>query len=76
MRLIAAIELVRDRETHEPFPSAARIGRRVCDTSLRHGVLLRSLTDVIVLWPPLAISPEQLEEIVSAVAFGISEVTN
>lgn len=72
--LIAGIELVRDRTTREPFPATDRVGRRVCDSALRHGVLLRPLGDVIVLWPPLAISLEQLNEIVVAVQRGIAEI--
>ena len=52
-----------------------RIGRRVCDAARRQGVLLRPLGDVIVLWPPLAISLEQLVEIVAAVNHGIAEMT-
>jgi adenosylmethionine-8-amino-7-oxononanoate aminotransferase len=73
--LIAGIELVRDREAREPYPATERIGRRVCQVALRHGVLLRPLGDIIVLWPPLAISLEQLAEIVAAVECGIAEVT-
>ncbi len=73
--LIAGIELVRDRATRESYPATERIGRRVCDVALRHGVLLRPLGDVVVLWPPLAISLEQLAEIIAAVECGIAEVT-
>jgi len=73
--LIAGIELVRDRATRESYPAVAQIGRRVCDVAMRHGILLRPLGDVIVLWPPLAISLAQLEEIVSAVECGVAEVT-
>ena len=73
--LIAAIELVRNRAKREAYPAAERIGRRVCDVVLRQGILLRPLGDVIVLWPPLAISPEQLTEIVAAVDSAIAEVT-
>jgi len=73
--LIAGIELVRDRATREPYPAAERVGRRVCEAALRRGVLLRPLGDTIVLWPPLAISHDQLAEIVAAVDSGIAEVT-
>jgi adenosylmethionine-8-amino-7-oxononanoate aminotransferase len=73
--LIAAIELVRDRAKREAYPAAERIGRRVCDTALQRGVLLRPLGDVIVLWPPLAISPEQLAEIAVVVDSAVAEVT-
>jgi adenosylmethionine-8-amino-7-oxononanoate aminotransferase len=72
--LIAGIELVRDRATREPYPAAERIARRVCDAALRHGVLLRPLGDIIVLWPPLSISSDQLKELVAAVERGIVEV--
>ena len=50
------------------------IGRRVCEVALRHGVLLRPLGDTIVLWPPLAISLEQLAEIVAAVDAGLRKL--
>ncbi len=73
--LIAGIELVRDRATREWYPAAQRIGRRVCEAALRQGVLLRPLGDVIVFWPPLAISLEQLTEIAAAVECGIAEIT-
>ena len=73
--LIAGIELVRDRTTRESYPAAERIGRRACDAALRQGVLLRPLGDTIVLWPPLAISLEQLAEIVTTIDCGIAEVT-
>jgi adenosylmethionine-8-amino-7-oxononanoate aminotransferase len=73
--LIAGIELVRDRTAREAYAPAERIAHRVSDAALRRGVLLRPLGDVIVLWPPLAISLEQLDEIVAAVEFGIEEAT-
>jgi adenosylmethionine---8-amino-7-oxononanoate aminotransferase len=73
--LITGIELVRDRATREPYPTSDGIGRRVCEVATRRGVLLRPLGDVIVLWPPLAISLEQLKEIIAAVECGIAEVT-
>jgi adenosylmethionine-8-amino-7-oxononanoate aminotransferase len=73
--LVAGIELVRDRRTREPYPASARIGRRVCDIALKHGIMLRPLTDVIVLWPPLAITLEQLGEIVAAIERAIADAT-
>jgi len=73
--LIAGIELVRDRATRDPYPASERIGRRVCELALQHGILLRPLGDTIVLWPPLAISLEQLAEIVAAVDSGIAAIT-
>jgi adenosylmethionine---8-amino-7-oxononanoate aminotransferase len=74
--LIAGIELVRDRATREPYPASERIGRRVCEVAQRKGVLLRPLGDVIVIWPHLTISLDQLAQIVTAIADGIADVTD
>lgn len=68
---LAGIELVRDRQTKEPYPWAERRGQRVCDAARRHGVLLRPLGNVIVVMPPLAIRLEELDAILDAVEHGI-----
>jgi adenosylmethionine-8-amino-7-oxononanoate aminotransferase len=73
--LIGGIELVRDRETKEPYPWAEKRGIRVCLHARKHGVLLRPLSNVIVIIPPLSISIEQLDLIAAAIKSGIVEVT-
>ena len=52
-----------------------RLGRRVCAATLRRGVLLRPLGDVIVLMPPLSVTGEEIATIVDALAGSIIEVT-
>jgi adenosylmethionine-8-amino-7-oxononanoate aminotransferase len=59
--LMAGIELVKDRETREPFPVARRTGHRVILEARKKGVILRPLGDVLVLMPPLCIREEELE---------------
>lgn len=49
--LMVGIELVRNREMMEPFPSALRIGHQVTLAARRRGVIIRPLGDVIVLMP-------------------------
>ena len=73
--LIAAVELVRDVATKEPYPWEERRGLRVCDHARREGVWLRPLGNVIVIMPPLAISLEQLDQIAGAVERGIPLAT-
>ncbi len=51
-----------------------RTGFEVCRRARDHGVILRPLGDVVVLMPPLAISDEQLEELVSVTERSIYEV--
>jgi adenosylmethionine---8-amino-7-oxononanoate aminotransferase len=74
--MIAAVELVQDVETKEPYPSSQRRGAKVCDHALTEGVWIRPLGDVIVLMPPLAISLEQLDRIAQAVEHGIVAATD
>jgi adenosylmethionine-8-amino-7-oxononanoate aminotransferase len=58
--LMVGIELVADRDRREPFPIPRRTGHRVILAARRLGAVLRPLGDVIVLLPPLCISPEEL----------------
>jgi adenosylmethionine-8-amino-7-oxononanoate aminotransferase len=69
--LIAAVELVRDVTTKEPYPWPERRGQRVCDYARGEGVWLRPLGNVVVIMPPLAISLEQIDRITGAVERGI-----
>lgn len=73
--LMVGIELVADGATRAPYPSAQRIGHRVCDAVRNHGVILRPLGSVIVLMPPLSLKHAELDLLVSATAAAIREVT-
>jgi adenosylmethionine---8-amino-7-oxononanoate aminotransferase len=69
--MIAAVELVQDVATKEPYPWLERRGQRVCDHALTEGVWLRPLGDVIVILPPLAISLDQIDQMMGAIERGI-----
>ncbi len=73
--MIGAVELVRDRETKDPFPWHEKRGMRACDAARSHGVLLRPLGNVLVIMPPLAVSLEQIDQIMRAVEAGIAAAT-
>jgi adenosylmethionine-8-amino-7-oxononanoate aminotransferase len=72
--MIAAIELVRDFQTKEPFPWQEQWGKRICDYAMSEGVWIRPLGNVIVIMPPLAITMEQLDRIANAVERGIQMI--
>jgi adenosylmethionine-8-amino-7-oxononanoate aminotransferase len=72
---MVGIELVRNRETREPYPMKHKIGIRVVRECRRHGVIIRPLGNVIVLMPPLTISEAQLKRLVSVVYAAIMAVT-
>ena len=74
--LMAGIELVRDKQTKEPYLWNERIGVRVCQLARKKGLLTRPLGNVIVLIPPLASTDEELSEMVQILSKSIWEVTN
>lgn len=74
--LLAGVELVRDRNTNEPYHWEERRGQRVCDHALTKGVWIRPLGNVVVIIPPLAITLEDLDQICDAVIEGVQVATD
>lgn len=63
--LIAAVELVRDKETRENFDPALGIGAYLAARAQEHGVLLRPLGgDAVAFSPPLIITGEEIDQLV------------
>lgn len=73
--MIGGIELVRDKESKEPFPWEERVGVQVCVEARKHGLFLRPLGNVIVVFPPLSISMEELEKLMNGIEASIRKVT-
>ena len=73
--LMVGLELVRDRESRDPFPTSDAIGWRACLAARDLGVFVRPLGDVIVLAPPLSIEEDELVRICEAVTYGIDQAT-
>jgi adenosylmethionine-8-amino-7-oxononanoate aminotransferase len=73
--LMVGIELVEDRVTKRSFPLARQTGALVARLAREHAVIMRPLGDVVVLMPPLAISPEDLDRLVRVTADCIARAT-
>jgi len=61
--MVAAFELVRNRQTKEPFSFEDRMGFAVYKKGLKKGLLLRPLGNVIYLFLPLCVTEEELMDI-------------
>jgi adenosylmethionine-8-amino-7-oxononanoate aminotransferase len=70
--MIAAIELVKDTATREPFPAPERRGLRVYRHGLERGVVLRPLGNVIYFMPPFCITAEEIDRMVDVAIEGIA----
>ena len=55
------IEIVKNKNTKEAYPSTLRLGYQIYKKALKKGVLLRPLGDVIYFNPPLIIQPDDMD---------------
>ena len=74
INLINAIELVKNKETKEPFDSKLRTGYQIYKKGLQKGLLLRPLGDVIYFNPPLIINKSEIDEAIKICREAIIEV--
>jgi len=63
--LVAALELVRDRETREPLPGTDPVFAAVRREALRRGLFLRPLGNVVYLFLPQCTTEDELDDILS-----------
>jgi adenosylmethionine-8-amino-7-oxononanoate aminotransferase len=65
--LMAAVEVVADKTTKEPFPAQAGVAQKLTDALLERGLYTRVAMDCICLAPPLVTSDALLDRIVDTV---------
>ena len=63
--LLAAVELVRDKKERRFFPDIGNIGTHCRNYCFNDGLVCRAIRDTMVLAPPLVISQDEVEEILS-----------
>mgnify|MGYP006271182321 CR=1 FL=1 len=75
--MIAAVQLVREREGRQYFDAAEGMAKRVAAAAYRHGLITRPLptVDSLAFSPPLSCSREDVEQIVARLAAAVDEVT-
>ena len=66
--LIAAIELVGNKQSREPWKAAGTLGGLVGNILQDHGVICRNIGDAIALSPPLIITETQIDIVVDQLA--------
>jgi adenosylmethionine-8-amino-7-oxononanoate aminotransferase len=65
--LMAGIEIVKDKKTKESFSCEKLIGAKICAAMRPKGLIMRPLSDVIVLMPPIAIDLTLLRKLLDIV---------
>ena len=72
--MMAAVELVADKTTKQPYPTEANVGARVYQEMLKRGLFTRVLGDMILLAPPLVSTEEQIDQIVAIIGESVQTV--
>ena len=73
--MVAAVELVQDRNGNIPYPWQERRGLAVYREALARGALLRPLGNVVYFMPPLTISTDELGSLLDIAYEAIVAVT-
>ena len=80
--LMAAVEIVRDPASREPYPASARMAQTIQAEALKRGAIVyasggqvNGAGDLIMLGPPLVIEREQVDEAVQILGDAIAAVT-
>jgi 4-aminobutyrate--pyruvate transaminase len=63
--LVAAVELVKDKETKAPFDPKSGVGTYLYKRAQAHGLIVRNMIDSIAFTPPLIITAEEIDEILA-----------
>ena len=72
---IAGIELVKDKRTKQEYPMSGKIGVKVIMEAKRRGLIIRPLSDIIVIMPPLSISKVDLSKMLDIIYHSVRKVT-
>ena len=74
--MVAAIELVADRDTRRPFAPEKRIGPRVFHKLLEDGVIIRAIGDSLAICPPYIIERDEIDHVLTRLAGAIDAVAS
>ena len=72
--MLLGLELVSDRETKAPFDDSLQVSKRLTDKMSERGVIMRFSGDKVTIGPPLCITKDDIDEIVSAMDSAIGEM--
>lgn len=76
--LLAAVEMVADRERKRPFDPSAKVAARVAQRAAEEGVIIRAMphSDTLGFAPPLIIRPEDVDDVVARVKKGFERAVD
>lgn len=74
--MIVGVELMEDKEKHQPYAWEKCMGAVVCMKAREYGLFIRPVGDVVVFMPPLCSTLEELGDMLAILKRSIHEVTD
>ena len=74
--LIAGIELVEDRPTKRPFDRSRGVARRLHELLMEEGLICRPIFDTLAFSPPLVVTEDDVDEMVSLFSRGLGRLAD
>jgi 4-aminobutyrate--pyruvate transaminase len=72
--LIAAVELVKNKKTKEPFAPHVGIGKRLMERAHEHGLIPRLSGDSVCFAPPLIITESEIDELLERFGHALEDL--
>ncbi|MDR1418543.1 MAG: adenosylmethionine--8-amino-7-oxononanoate transaminase [Endomicrobium sp.] len=72
--LMAGIEIIEDKTTGKSYNCRLKIGAKVCTKMREHGIIIRNLGDILVLFLPLIITKREISKITRAIKIELDEL--
>ena len=73
--MIAAIELVKNKLTKEPYDWRERRGIKAYEFGLQNNVLIRPLGNVIYFMPPYIIKKKEIDKVINVINGAVDVAT-
>ena len=74
--LVAAVELIRDKSTKEPFDPSEKVGAYLVQRAQEHGLIIRALPgDCVAFCPPLIVSEQEIDQIIERFGHALQDTT-
>ena len=71
--LMIAVELVKNRQTKEPFTPADSYPNEISELCVSNGVMLRTIVNKFIISPPLIFTKEHADEVVRVLDYALSK---
>jgi 4-aminobutyrate--pyruvate transaminase len=71
--LIAGVEIIKNKETKEPFDPKLAVGAQCQSFTLENGLIIRAVGDTLAFCPPLIINEVEIAELIASFSKGLDQ---